>query len=59
MVTLVDPKQPEEVCRCRVSRSAALAFPEGSVEVVALTDNGALADVKGLGERLEMNEASS
>ena len=58
MVPLVDAKQAEEVRGSRVRCGAALALPERGVQVVASADRSALARVKGLDQRLQVDEPS-
>ncbi len=56
MNALVDSEQVEEVCRwCRGLR-AAFAFPKGCAEVVSLGKDRAFANVKAVGDGVEVNE---
>ena len=58
VVTLVNAKQSEEISWRRVGSGAAFALPKSGVEVVALTDDSALACVEGPGNGLKVNEPS-
>ena len=58
VVTLVHAEQAEEVRGRGVAGGTALPLPERRIEVVALAQDGALADVERLGNRLKVDEAS-
>ena len=57
MVALVNAKQAEEVGWRGVSRGAASSLPERGIQVVASADRSALARVKGLDQRFQLDEA--
>ena len=54
VVPLVYAEEPQEVGGHLVRRSGPLALPEKCVEVVRFAEDRPLADVKTLGQRLEM-----
>ena len=52
MVALVDSEETEQMSRHLICSGAALPLPEQRVEVVSLAQDGAFADIEGLGEGL-------
>ena len=57
VVPLVHAEQAEEVRGRGVAGGTALPLPERRIQVVALAQDGALADVEQLGNRLKVDEA--
>jgi hypothetical protein len=55
---LVHSKKTEEIGRRLVRCGAAFPFPERGAEVIALGENGALTDVKAVGEGIQVEEAT-
>lgn len=58
MEALVDPEHSKEVCGDGVGRSAPLSFPEGSIQVVPLAEQGSFAGVHRLSCAVQVNQAS-
>ena len=56
--TLMNTKQPEDVCRWGVGGSTALVFPESGVKIIAFADSSALVGVESLGSGFKVNKAA-